>query len=307
MKNKNNYQSLLDLSLVSVNGEIQASKDARIPIFDRGFLYGDSIYEVVYSRDGQVIFLDEHLDRLYESASLLRMDLFFTREELVNDILLLLKASTLKAAYLRIVVTRGETEITLNPDSSFHNNIVLITKPKPIYPPKFYTHGMHLQITSVESNHIKSTNPNAKSGNYLNNVMAMGEAKMRGADDAIMLNGKGQVTEGPTFNIWMVKDNTLYTPPGDSGLLKGITRDKLIYLCGENNISLKIECFTPEFLYTADEVFITSSTRGIIPVYQIDDQVYGQSIDDWPVTLKLSRIYEKLILKQLGNSKYKYL
>jgi branched-chain amino acid aminotransferase len=301
-----NIAQLFPDAVVNINGEILDPQNAKISIFDRGFLYGDSIYEVTYSDNNSLLFFDEHLDRLFRSAELLNMQMFISRDEIISEALKTLKASKISKAYIRIVITRGETQITLDPNASFKNNLVIIVKPAPEYPQKLYNKGLHLAVVSVVRNDTKSTDPNAKSGNYLNNVMAIAEAKRIGADDAVMVNRHGDITEGSTFNIWAVKNGTIYTPPVASGLLKGITRSKVLSICKDNHLAHNLETFTPEFLIDADEVFITSSTKGIMPVYRINDRQYGENIDDWPHTQKLMKLYLGLVNEYQQNKKYSY-
>jgi branched-chain amino acid aminotransferase len=293
-------------TIVNINGIISEAKDAKVSIFDRGFLYGDSIYEVTYGKDNSLIFLEEHINRLFNSAKLLSMKIFFKKEEIIQEILKTLAHTKLKDVYIRIILTRGETAITLDPNSSFRNNLIIIARPKAFHPKKNYENGISLYIPGILRNDIKSVNPNAKSGNYLNNVMAMSEAKEYGADDAVMINHDNEVTEGTTFNIWMVRDGTLFTPPITSGLLKGITRDKIIELCSENNLSLQVIKFGKQDLLDAQEVFITSSTRGVMPVNKVNEKEYGKSIKDWPITRNMMNLYAKKVEQEKDELKYLY-
>ena len=304
---KKQLNELYDTAYVNINGEICRPQDAMISIFDRGFLYGDSIYEVTYSEKGCLLFFEEHLDRLFNSAELLNMHIFLSREEIISEALKTLKASKLERAYIRIIITRGETAITLDPNSSFKNNFVIIVKPQPEYPIEMYEKGIKLFIASVQRNDVKAVNPNAKSGNYLNNVMAISEAKDKGYDDAIMVNKNGDITEGTTFNIWMVSKGVIYTPPKESGLLKGITRAKVIELCRKHNLELKVEAFGTNDILNADEIFITSSTKGIMAVSKINDHITGESLKDWPMIQKLSTLYKQRAEEEINTAKYFYL
>lgn len=307
MKKSNALEKLHSTSSVSINGSIVSPHEATISIFDRGFLYGDSIYEVTYSEQGTLVFFKEHLDRLYNSASLLNLNIYLSREEIIKQALATLKHSKIPRAYIRIIITRGETQIGLDPSLSTNNNVVIIVKPQEKYPEKLYNEGLKIHIASILRNDIHAINPNAKSGNYLNNVMAISEAKEKGFDDAIMINKHAEVTEGTSFNIWMVTNGVIYTPPSKSGLLKGITRDKVIGICRQNNLALKVESFKEEDILCADEVFITSSTKGIMPVKQMGTKLLGTDTRDWPISTQLRVMYENLIEKELENSEYKYL
>ena len=306
MTNSDRIHQLFPDTIVNINGEISSPENAKISIFDRGFLYGDSVYEVTYSEDNVVLFFDEHLDRLYQSANLLNMHFFVSRDEIVAEVLKTLKASGLSRAYIRIIVTRGETQITLDPNVSVSNNLVIIVRPQAPYPQELYNEGLDLAIVSVLRNDKKATDPSAKSGNYLNNVMALAEAKRLGAMDAIMVNRDGNITEGSTFNIWAIKDGKIHTPPVKSGLLKGITRSKVLDICKRDGLPFDLNDFTPEFILNADEVFISSSTKGIMPVKKINYQLYGESIKDWTLTNKLMKLYEELVNSHKRENKYSY-
>ncbi len=303
MKKNNKLENLYKQSVININGEICDAKDAKISIFDRGFLYGDSIYEVAYSLDSNLIFFEDHIDRLYQSARFLNMQIYYSRDEIIRESIKTLQTSKISDAYIRIILTRGETEITLDPSSSHKNNLVIITKPKPIHPEIFYTNGIKLSIVSILRNDARSTNPSAKSGNYLNNVLAVSEAKKLQFDDALMENRNGFITEGSSFNIWFIKNGIIHTPPAESGLLKGITREKLIELCNKNKIPLKIENFTANELKQAQTVFITSSTRGIMPVSIIDEHKFNI---DFNFIERLQKLYKELIKKSIENETYKY-
>lgn len=306
MEKEERFKAFREKCIVNINGEITSAENASISIFDRGFLYGDSIYEVTYSEENCLIFFNDHLDRLYNSASILDMNIFLSREYIVAQALKTLEASGLSRAYIRIILTRGESEINLDPSNTFRNNLIIIVKPQPEYPKIQYQHGLKLLISNVVRNNRKSIDPNAKSGNYLNNVLAIKEAKNQGFDDAIMLNEKGMITEGTTFNIWAIKNGITYTPPVSSGLLRGITREKTIEIAKEASISIDHSDFNADFIYNADEVFITSSTKGIMPISQIGDHKYGKSLTDWPVTEKLMYQYSKIINHEKKSNEYKY-
>lgn len=304
MNKQERFQEFQNKTTINVNGEITPAQDAKISIFDRGFLYGDSIYEVTYSEFGQLMFFNEHMDRLYNSASLLNMEIFLNREYIIDQTLRTLKDAGIERAYVRIILTRGESEINLDPSISFKNNLIIIVKPQLAYPEENYTKGLKLMISSILRNDRKSINPNAKSGNYLNNVMAISEAKKLGYDDAIMVNNQNKITEGTTFNIWLVKDGIVRTPPETSGLLKGITRQKVLQICKDENFHYDEYEITPEMIFDADEVFMTSSTKGIMPIFQINDQEYKK---ERVITKQLSQYYKLLIQSQIESKAYSYL
>lgn len=291
---------------ININGVICNEENAKISVLDRGFLYGDSVYEVTYSQDSRFLFLDEHLDRLWNSASLLGMEIEYSRPKLIEEILKTARSSALEQAYVRVVITGGSGSIDLSRSSIGPQNLVIYVKERPLYPLEMYEKGINLKIVSRPRNDRRSLDPNAKSGNYLNNVLAIQEARKHGAYDAIMANINGEITEGSTFNIWMVKDGVVITPHENTGLLKGITRQKVIELCQAHAIELELGRFSAHDLYRADEVFITSSTKGIMPVSKVDGASFGVGNHQAPITQLLRQHYNQLVSQYLKSTGYSY-
>ena len=289
-------------TLVNINGNIVTPELATVSVFDRGFLYGDSIYEVTMTKDGIPFMIEPHLDRLESSAQKIGLPLPFSRAEIIQQVITTVKKLGAVKCYVRIVCTRGEGEITLDPTADQIGNFILITKELPEYPRSWYDKGVWMVVSDVVRNHKRATDPSVKSGNYLNNVMAMGEAKRAGAFDAIMLNHKGMVSEGTTSNIWMVKDNKFITPPLDAGLLGGITRQSLLDLGKAKGLDMMEENFSPEQMKAADEVFLTSTTKEIMPIVKIDQQVIA---DGQPGvnTRKLHALYQELMQEHYKSEK----
>jgi branched-chain amino acid aminotransferase len=296
----------MEKSLTLINGEIFKKEDAKISIFDRGFLFGDSIYEVTISFKRKLLFFDEHLERLFNSAKLIKLELDYSKEEIIDNAVKLLKAFDEENAYIRIIITRGIDEISLNPSNGIKQNLIMITKKAPFYPDNLYTKGIYLNLVERRRNDKLALDPNAKSGNYLNNILAIKDAKVNNAYDAIMENADGHITEGTTFNIWYVKDNEIYTPHAKSGLLKGITRAKLLDFARSNNIIVHENLCKKEDFYNADEVFITSSTKGIMPVFQLNSRVYHEKLNDDSITKKLMNVYQAGVNLYLNETIYHY-
>jgi len=261
-------------------------------VFDRGFLYGDSVYEVTMTINKKPFLLKEHLDRLWFSASKMELHLDYTQEEIRTEVEKLVAALDLDRAYIRIVLTRGEGEITLDPTVKLKNNLVIIAKDLPENPSWWYEKGVSMIVSDTLRNPSDSLDPNVKSGNYLNNVMALSEAKKLGAFDAIMLNHENHVSEATTSNVWIVKNNRVLTPPVRSGLLAGITRSILLKVARDNGFDVHEEDFTPDELRAADECFITSSTKLIVPVTKIDNINLGTG-NPGVNTLKLLSLYRQ--------------
>ncbi|PJB52978.1 MAG: branched-chain amino acid aminotransferase, partial [Bdellovibrio sp. CG_4_9_14_3_um_filter_39_7] len=191
--------------IININGQILPPEKASIPVLDRGFLYGDSIYEVTLTYDKKPFLMKEHLDRLWSSASKIEMHLKYSREDIIREVQKTIDHFGIPRAYIRIIITRGEGEIGLDPNLSDDNNLVIIVKELPENPTWWYEKGVHMIIADLRRLPKKVLDPNLKSGNYLSNVMAHHQAKKVGAFDAILLNMRGYVTEGTTNNIWMVR------------------------------------------------------------------------------------------------------
>jgi branched-chain amino acid aminotransferase len=277
---------------ININGNIVGPEEANISVFDRGFLFGDSIYEVTLTYDGVLYKIDEHLDRLWESASRLDMPISISRKQLTYQMLKTLKALNEERAYIRVVITRGEGEIGLDPKLAIKNNLVIITKKLPQNPTWWYESGVEMIVASVLRNPKESIDPAIKSGNYLNNVLAYQQAKKQGAFDAIMLNADKMVTEGTTSNIWIVKEGKLKTPPLAAGLLSGITRKTVLALAKENKIPVEEANFSPDELKSADECFLTSSTKELVPITKIDEISIGSGTPG-DLTKRLHKIYHR--------------
>jgi len=293
-------------SLVLINDQIFNSEDAKISIFDRGFLFGDSIYEVTISIKRKLLFLDKHLDRLFNSARLIDLELQFSKEEIISNIEKLLKNFDCDNSYIRIIITRGIDEISLAPALNLKQNIIMVAKDAPVYEETLYTKGIYLKLVERVRNDIRALDPNAKSGNYLNNILAIKEAKANNAYDAIMENMNGEITEGTTFNIWYIKDGSVYTPHAKSGLLEGITRAKVIEFAALQGVKvIERKCLKEDF-FNADEVFITSSTKGIMPVYQLNSTVYHETLAENSMTKKLMNIYHQGVTLHLNETPYTY-
>ncbi len=283
--------------IVYINGKFFNPEEATISVFDRGFLYGDSIYEVTLTYDKKPSFLDEHLDRLEHSANSLMMSLQYTREELKNIINDCIKAVDSPRQYIRLIITRGQGAIGLDPNLADQQNLIILCKDLPEYPVSWYDDGVHLVVADVRRNPKKAIDPTIKSGNYLNNVMAMAQAQQKGAYDAIMLNFHGQVTEATTSNIWMIKNKVVKTPPIASGLLGGITRKALLEILAEQNYSFEEVNFTVAELKSADEIFLSSSTKELVPVTKVDDTAIGSG-KPGEITKQLHQYY----LEKVRNS-----
>ena len=277
---------------ININGDIQ--NEAFISIFDHGFLFGDSIYEVVSTKYGKPCFLDEHLKRLFASASGISLKIPFSENEIKNLIQSTLDSVGNSESYIRIIVTRGVGEVDIDPSSCFKPNIIILVKDLPQIPDEKYSNGISVSLVSIKRNSCDSLNPAIKTGNYLNNILARVEASKMGAEDAIMMNLQGQLTEATTSNLFFVMDSQLLTPEKKCGILSGITREKIIQLANESGMVLKEGIWLGEELLNADEIFLSGTVKKIMPVSILENHQVGSGRPG-PITQKIMRLYLSLL------------
>ncbi len=251
-----------------------SSKQASVSVFDHGFLYGDGIYETMRVYDGVIFKLDEHIKRLYRSASLIRLKIPHGTDFLKISLYETLIANNLKNAYLRLTISRGRGELGIDPELCEKPTVVIIAKKFSEYPQTLYQNGVKIIICNTKRNLREAINPQIKSLNFLNNILAKIEAKQRGAYEAIMLNTKNELTEGTISNVFFYKNGALCTPSVECGILDGITRKTIIDIARRNNMKVKEGSFTKEDIYSSQEVFITNTTLEIMPVSRIDKYRY---------------------------------
>ncbi len=255
--------------LTNLDGHI--SPTASISVFDRGFLYGDSVYEVVRTFQGTPFGLIEHLQRLRRSADYLYLTLPWPDAYIIQEVERTLVAAGPGEYYIRIVVTRGaDSRIGLLPEPESKPRLLIVLQP--IAPhPQLPTHGLKVTIPQRQRVALKALNPAAKTGNYLNNILALLEVQASGADDAVLLNPEGALTEATTSNLWLVRRGVVETPTKESGILHGITREFLLAILAEQGIPHQERELFPVDLVTADEAFLSSSVRLLMPIAQVDD------------------------------------
>ena len=255
---------------VHVGGQIVASEDAHVSVFDRGFLYGDSVFETVASVNGRLFALAEHLDRLEQSA--VRIGIVPpSREQIEKAIASTVAAAANPESRVRIIVSRGEGWGDLDPASATHPQLIVIAGPRGGPTPQMYDDGVEIVVAQVLHVHPKALDPTVKSGNYLNNVLALGEARRRGAHEAILCAEDGGIAEGASSNVFVVVAGQVRTPALSVGILSGITRRHVLDVCRTQGIpSEEVGLLTPQELRAADEVFLTSAVRGILPVTRVD-------------------------------------
>ncbi|MGH7198235.1 MAG: branched-chain-amino-acid transaminase [Candidatus Omnitrophota bacterium] len=282
---------------IYLDGKIVDQKDAVVSVFDHGLLYGDGVFEGIRSYNGLVFKLNEHLDRLFESAKTLMLAIPLSKEGLVKAILQTLQANRLLDAYIRVVVTRGVGDLGLDPRKCKRATLFIITDKIALHPAECYEKGLEIATVPTIRNHPEALNPQIKSLNYLNNILAKIEAVNAGVPEAVLLNAQGYVTECTGENIFYIKDRSIFTPPPYVGILKGITRAVVMRLGQEAGFSVREEVFTRHDLYTADEVFLTGTAAEILPVIKIDNRPIGTG-KPGRTTLQLEKEFKKLTSKE---------
>ena len=250
-----------------IDGVIAPLEDTRVPVLDRGFLYGDSIYEVFRTYSGIPFMFDEHYTRLQNSARLCGMHLDQSREDIYDAARQTVAAcqnADGEDVYIRYQITRGEGPVDLYPDPDLETRLIIIVKPVPQWNPEHYRTGMSMAIPSVRRNSVTSLDPNIKGGNYLNNVLALAEARHLGMDECLMLDAEGNLSECSNSNIWLVIDDKVVTPV--SGNLVGLTRRSLMSLMHNSGQAAEETMIHSDDLSRATECFVTSATREVMPV-----------------------------------------
>lgn len=264
-------------SLIWMDGEYVEPDNATISVFDHGLLYGDGVFEGIRAYDGTVFKLEEHVERLYRSAHVINLDIPYSQDETVSAVVETIKENDLNDAYVRLVVTRGEGDLGLDPDHCDEPTMFIIAADIELYPEEVYREGLELITVPTRRNQPEAINPRVKSLNYLNNIMAKMEAKKAGYEEAIMLNEQGYVVECTGDNLFIVEsDGVIRTPPPHMGVLEGITRETLIELAERRDFVVKEEPLNRYDLYVAEECFVTGTAAEVLPVVEIDDR----AIDD---------------------------
>ncbi|MDE0013049.1 MAG: branched-chain-amino-acid transaminase [Candidatus Poribacteria bacterium] len=282
--------------LIYIDGEFLPKAEAKVSVFDHGLLYGDGVFEGIRSYNGRVFKLDEHLERLYDSAKSIMLQIPIPIETMKERVLETLRLNHLTEAYIRLVVTRGVGDLGLDPDKCPTPSIIIIADKIALYPPKFYEEGLEIVTVAIRRNYAEAINPRIKSLNYLNNILAKIEGKQAGAEEVLMLNAEGYVVECSGDNIFWIKNEVLVTPPVHIGILEGVTRNSVIDLAREAGMQVEERVFTRHDLFIADEIFLTGTAAEVIPVVKVDQRVIG---DGQP-----GKVTQKLIaaFRQFANN-----
>ena len=286
--------------IANIDGRIVPADEARIPILDHGFLFGDSVYEVIRTHRGIPFACREHLDRLARSAARLELSLPLPRFEITERIVDTLREFPSPEAAIRVIVTRGVGEIDIDPSSCASPSVLIVVRDLPSYPPVCHEEGVAVAICSIERTGRRATDPAIKSGNYLNSVLALMEAQRQGCFEGLMLNAEGHVTEGSTSNVFFVRGSQIHTPSAECGILSGITRALVLELAAEADIPFEEGRYRAEDLAGANEAWLTSTTKGVMPIRTVDGTPLSDS-NPGPVTTALRDALEARLETDTGH------
>ena len=279
---------------IYLNGQLVEKEKAVVSVFDHGLLYGDGVFEGIRAYNSRVFKLHEHIDRPFNSARAILLQIPLAKKAVEEAVVATLRANRLRDAYIRLVVTRGEGDLGLDPRHCAKPTIFIIADKITLYPKEYYEKGLAVVTAATKRNIPEALNPSIKSLNYLNNVLAKIEANRSNVPEAIMLNREGYVAECTGDNIFVVKENTLLTPPTWAGTLEGITRN-IVMDIAKNKLKLlvKEDLLTPYHVYVGDEVFLTGTAAEVVPVTQVDGRVIGEG-KPGKTTLKLMKEFREL-------------
>jgi branched-chain amino acid aminotransferase len=282
MSTRLEHATRMSTPVINVNGRIAQGTDATIPVLDHGFLYGEGVYEVCRTYHGHPLLFDRHMRRMRSSAGMIAMPVPFTDDEALARVYETLAAASLATpgatgpqAYVRLLLTRGVGELSYDPAACGRPSVVVIVKAHVEPPADIYSVGVRVSLVPIVRNHPRSLNPLIKSNNLLNNALAMQHALRDGAFEAVMRNHRGEIAECSQSNLFVVKSGSVITPPIDAGLLAGITRELLFEVAREMGVPMAESLVKDEDLLGADEAFLSSTTREVVPIVQVDEHLIG--------------------------------
>jgi branched-chain amino acid aminotransferase len=278
---------------IYINGKLYDKADARISVYDHGLLYGDGVFEGIRVYAGVVFRLREHIDRLYDSARSIYLEIPLTRPQMIEAVESTVKANAKQEGYIRLVVTRGAGSLGLDPRKTSDPQVIIIVDDIVMYPQELYDNGMEIVTAATIRSHPNAVNPRIKSLNYLNNIMAKVEGIRAGCHEALMLNDQGEVAECTGDNIFLVKHGLLKTPPPDAGILEGVTRNAVMELARAAGIPVQEPPLTRHDVYTADECFLTGTAAEVIPIVKVDGRAIGNG-KPGPITRQLREAFHQL-------------
>ncbi|MFS1513855.1 branched-chain-amino-acid transaminase [Chengkuizengella sp. SCS-71B] len=288
---------------IYLNGEFVNKEDAKISVYDHGYLYGDGIFEGIRVYGGNIFKCKEHMDRLYDGAKSIMLEIPLSYEEMQQALIEAVKKNEIIDGYIRLVISRGTGDLGLDPRRCPSANIIIIVEQLSIYSEEDYLNGLKIVSVSTRRNIPDAMNPKIKSLNYLNNVLVKIQANLAGVGEALMLNSDGFVAEGSGDNIFIVKDGIIITPPSYIGALEGITRAAIIDICNQHGYIVKEQPFTLHDVYVADEVFLTGTAAEVIATREVDGRIIGEG-KAGPITMHLLKEFRRIVNKD-GVQVYK--
>lgn len=286
---------------VWIDGRLYDKQDAKISVYDHGLLYGDGVFEGIRVYDGRIFECDAHVNRLWESAKAIRLEIPMTRAQFVQAMEQTVAANGFRDCYIRAVVTRGAGDLGLDPRRSPRPSVIIIADLLSVYPPEMYEKGMSVITSSVIRTHPAAVSPRIKSLNYLNNILAKIEANDAGVPEAVMLNHVGNVAECTADNIFVVRWGRVLTPKVSDGILEGITRRVIIELCHELHVPVLEVTLQKHDLYVADELFVTGTGAEVMPVTSIDGRRIGEGVAG-PITRQLLQAFRERTRRDAARS-----
>jgi branched-chain amino acid aminotransferase len=280
-------------SMIFIDGKFYSQANAKISVFDHGLLYGDGIFEGIRFYNGRVFRLEEHLDRLWDSARSICLEVPMSKREMTEALLETVRQNDLRDGYIRLLVTRGVGNLGLNPAQCETPSVIIIAATITLYPEAMYQNGLTVVTVATRRTNPAALNPAVKSLNYLNNVMARIEANLAGADEALMLNDAGNVAECTADNVFVVKRGQIFTPPITAGALRGITRSVVFEIAAELTVKITEADITRHDVFIADECFLTGTAAEIIPVIKADGRPIGNG-KPGPITARMMARFREL-------------
>ena len=280
---------------VYIDGQYYDKEEAKISVYDHGLLYGDGIFEGIRIYNGKIFKLNEHVERLFQSAQAICLKIPLSEKDLKEAISDTVRMNDLREGYIRLVITRGTGNLGINPITCQRPSIIIIVDKIQLYPEEYYSRGIKIMTSSVRRISSDSLDPRIKSLNYLNNIMAKIEANNANCFEAVMLNREGFVAECTVDNIFVVKGGTLQTPKSRNGALDGITKNAVLELARTLGLPVEERTLTQYDLYNSDECFFSGTGAEIMPVIQIDGRKIGTGIPG-PITMKLVDQFKKELL-----------
>lgn len=282
---------------IYINGEYYSKEDARISVFDHGLLYGDGVFEGIRIYHRRIFRLEQHLQRLYRSARYIKLEIGKSVDELATEVQETCRRNNLDAGYIRLIVTRGTGTLGLSPKSCPKPTVIIIVDKLSIYPPEHYEKGLAVLTVSTRRNIVDALDPQLKTLNYLNNILASIEASRSGFEEALMLNSQGFVAEASADNIFVIHGRRLSTPATYLGALPGITREAILEIAPQLGLEPCETHLTLADVYNADECFLTGTAAEVIPVSEVDGRPIGNG-KAGPATRQIIGKFHQLTLDE---------